>query len=114
MYLHEVQNYQGEFDEMFWEVAQIEVKAGEEGAFEAAAGKAVPLFKRAKGCRGMQMQRSVEHPTRYLLVVDWETVEDHIVHFRESDDFREWRRLVGEFFASSPSVQHTRRLPLGF
>jgi heme-degrading monooxygenase HmoA len=99
---------------MVWEIAQIEVKAGEEAAFEAALAGAVPLFKKSKGCHGMQLQRSLEHPTRYRLVVDWETVEDHTVHFRGSEEFKEWRRLVGAYFASPPTVEHTRKLPIGF
>jgi heme-degrading monooxygenase HmoA len=99
---------------MFWEIAQIEVKPGEEAAFEAAVTQAVPLFKNARGCRGMQLHRSVEQPGRYRLVVDWETVEDHTVHFRGSQDFQEWRRLVGGHFASPPAVEHTHRVVQGF
>ncbi len=99
---------------MFWEIAQIEVKPGDESAFEAAVGKAVPLFKSARGCKGMRLHRSVEHPSRYRLVVDWDTVEDHTVHFRGSENFQEWRRLVGGFFASTPVVEHTHRVVDGF
>ena len=99
---------------MFWEIALIEVKPGEEAAFEAAVGQAAPLFKSARGCKGMQLHRSVEHPSRYRLVVDWETVEDHTVHFRGSQSFQEWRRLVGGFFASPPVVEHTHRVVHGF
>ena len=50
--------------------------------FEAAVAKAVPLFQRSKGCRGLELQRSIEKPSKYRLVVKWETVEDHVVHFR--------------------------------
>lgn len=99
---------------MFWEIAQIDVKPGEEAAFEAAVVQAIPLFQGSRGCQGMQVQRSVEHPSRYRLVVDWETVEDHIVHFRGSEAFAHWRRLVGAHFASPPLVEHTHRLPIGF
>lgn len=99
---------------MIWEIALIEVKPGEEAAFEAAAAKAVPLFQRAKGCKGMQIQRSVEHPSRYRLVVDWEALEDHTVHFRGSEDFLEWRKLVGPYFAGPPQVEHTHRVLAGF
>ncbi|HSI39981.1 MAG TPA: antibiotic biosynthesis monooxygenase family protein [Xanthobacteraceae bacterium] len=99
---------------MVWEIAQIEVKPGAEAAFEAAAAQAVPLFQRAKGCRGMQIQRSIEHPSRYRLVVDWETLEDHTVHFRGSEDFLAWRALVGPHFASPPDVEHTERVLHGF
>jgi quinol monooxygenase YgiN len=99
---------------MFWEIAQIDVKTGEEAAFEAGVEQAVPLFRRAKGCHGMRLHRSVEIPTRYRLVVHWETMEDHTVHFRGSPDFQEWRRLVGPYFASMPAVEHTQALLLGF
>ena len=99
---------------MFWEIAQIDVKPGQEAAFEAAAAQAVPLFRRAKGCHGMRLHRSVENPARYFLVVHWETVEGHTVHFRGSPDFQEWRRLVGSHFAGTPSVEHTAALPHGF
>ncbi|GLK79802.1 antibiotic biosynthesis monooxygenase family protein [Methylopila turkensis] len=99
---------------MIWEIAEIDVKPGSEAAFEAAAAKAVPLFKRSKGCRGMQIQRSIEHPSRYRLIVDWESVEDHTVGFRGSEEFQEWRRLVGPHFAEPPRVEHTEKLTLGF
>ncbi len=99
---------------MVWEIAQIDVKPGDEAAFEAGVRKAVPLFKRSRGCRSLQLQRSVEFPSRYRLVVDWETVEDHTVHFRGSEEFKEWRKLVGEYFASPPSVEHTHRVVEGF
>ena len=99
---------------MFFEIAEIEVKPGEEAAFEAGVAKALPLFQRAKGCHGMELQRSVETPSKYRLVVKWETVEDHMVHFRGSDDFKEWRKLAGPHFASPPLVEHTRTVVAGF
>ncbi len=99
---------------MIFEIAVFEVKAGEEAAFEAGVAKAVPLFLRAKGCRGMELQRSVETPSKYRLVVKWETVEDHMVHFRGSEDFQEWRKLAGPHFASAPVVEHTHTVLAGF
>lgn len=99
---------------MIFEIAEIDVKAGEEAAFEAAVAKAVPLFQRAKGCQGMELQRSIETPSKYRLVVRWETIEDHMVHFRGSDDFQEWRKLVGPHFVSAPVVGHTNVAFAGF
>ena len=99
---------------MIFEIAAIEVKAGEEAAFEAAAAKAVPLFRRAKGCHGLELQRSIETPSKYRLVVKWETVDDHMVHFRGSEDFQEWRKLVGPHFMSAPVVEHTQIVLAGF
>ncbi len=55
----------------------------------------------------MELQRSVEIPTRYRLMVRWETLENHTVDFRESADFPAWRALVSEHFAAPPQVEHT-------
>ena len=99
---------------MILEIAQIDVKPGSESAFEAGVKAATPLFKRAKGCKGMELQRSHEKPARYRLLVKWETVENHTADFRGSADFQEWRKLVGQFFASPPEVEHTRQVVLGF
>ncbi|MEW6255400.1 MAG: antibiotic biosynthesis monooxygenase family protein [Pseudomonadota bacterium] len=99
---------------MIYEIAQLTIKDGEEAAFEAGASKAVPLFQRAKGCHGMRVERSIETPTAYTLIVTWETVEDHMVHFRNSADFQEWRSLVGGTFAAPPQVHHTSVAFVGF
>lgn len=92
---------------MIFEIAHIVVKAGMEAAFEQGVADAAALFQRARGCRGLSLQRGIEQPTHYRLVVQWETVEDHMVHFRNSDDFQAWRRLVGHCFESAPQVEHT-------
>ena len=99
---------------MILEIAQIEVKPGTEAEFEAGVSKAAPIFERAKGCKGMELQRSVEHPSRYRLFVKWETVENHTVDFRNSSDFQEWRKLVGHCFAEPPAVEHVRQVVRGF
>jgi len=91
---------------MVLESAEIVVKAGMEEQFEAGVRAAAPLFQRARGCTGMRLQRGVENPRAYRLLVDWDTVEDHMVHFRNSADFEEWRRLVGHCFETAPVVTH--------
>jgi heme-degrading monooxygenase HmoA len=92
---------------MVFEIAEIEVKAGDEAAFEANVARAAPLFQAARGYRSFALQRTVERPNVYRLVVGWETVENHMVDFRESPAFQEWRGLVGGFFAGAPKVEHT-------
>jgi len=92
---------------MILEVARIDVKADMNKQFETGVAKAAPIFARAKGCHGMELQRSIEHPNRYLLLVKWETVESHTVDFRSSDDFKAWRQLVGHCFEAPPQVEHT-------
>src|SRR3954454_15739496 len=99
---------------MVLEIAQFEIKPGLEEAFEAGVKQAAPLFQRAKGCTGLELARSVEKPSRYRLFVQWETLENHTVDFRESTDFQEWRKLVGPCFASPPEVEHTVLVVKGF
>jgi len=99
---------------MVMELAQIEIKPGMEAEFEAGVAKAAPIFRRARGCEGMELHRSVEKPQRYRLLIKWATVENHTVDFRGSDDFQEWRKLVGHCFAAAPEVEHTRRTVFGF
>ena len=99
---------------MVLEIAQIDVKPGLEAEFEAGVKKAAPLFKRAKGCTSLSLQRSVEKPGRFRLFVGWETVENHTVDFRGSADFQEWRKLVGHCFASPPEVEHVNETVKAF
>ena len=99
---------------MIHEIAEIEVLGGHEADFEAAVAEAGPHFKGARGCRSFALNRSVEAPQRYRLVVGWDTVEDHMVHFRESDAFQAWRALVGPHFAGPPRVEHVETVIDGF
>lgn len=91
---------------MIIEVATIAVKEGHEAQFEAAVASAVEVFRRAKGCGGLHLQKCVEEPLRYDVVIRWETLENHTIDFRESALFQEWRALVGPHFAEAPSVRH--------
>lgn len=99
---------------MIMEIAQIDVKPGMEADFEAGVAAAVPVFKRAKGCKGLTLQRSHEKPQRYRLFVQWDTLDNHTVDFRGSPDFQEWRKLVGHCFASPPEVEHVTEVVKGF
>src|SRR5258708_13100413 len=91
---------------MITEIAQIDVKRGTEKGFEAAVAKARPLFLRAKGGKGFELHKSIEKPSRYRLMAKWETLENHTVDFRGSEDFTAWRGLVGPYFALPPEGEH--------
>ena len=95
---------------MVLEIAQVDIKPGQEAEFEVGVAKAAPLFKRAKGYKSLSLQRSMEKPSRYRLFIGWDTVENHTVDFRGSADFQEWRKLVGHCFASPPEVEHVREV----
>src|ERR1700736_5215646 len=93
---------------MITEIAHIEIKPGSEKDFEAAVAKARAAFGRPLGFHGFELHRSIEKPQRYRLLVKWETLENHTVDFRGSENFAEWRGLVGQYFASPPEVEHTQ------
>jgi len=99
---------------MVFEMAQMEIKPGMESAFEHGVAQAVPLFQRARGCHGLRLLKWIEQSSRYTLMVTWETVDDHVVHFRQSEDYKEWRRLVGECFAGPSQVTHSQIAVAGF
>jgi heme-degrading monooxygenase HmoA len=99
---------------MIFEIARIEVKAGAEEEFEAAVAEGLNLFRRAKGCRSLRLERSIEIPSRYRLVIGWDTIENHMVDFRDSADFQTWRALVGHTLAALPTVEHTAVVLSGF
>lgn len=96
------------------EIAQIEVKAGHEQAFEEAVAKAAPLFQQSRGARTFALERSEEFPQRYRLIIGWETIENHLVDFRGSQQFEAWRALVSEHFAAPPEVEHVRNVLTAF
>lgn len=99
---------------MVTELAAIQIKPGTDAAFLAAVGQAVPLFQRARGCKAMRLEKCVEDADSYLLIVDWATLDDHNITFRESPDFQTWRELVGGFFAKAPTVTHITPALTGF
>ncbi|MEP9366077.1 antibiotic biosynthesis monooxygenase family protein [Xanthobacter sp. VNH20] len=99
---------------MVYEFVLIDVTPGQEADFEAGVTKAVPLFQNARGCRAMRLDRSVETPTHYTLVVEWDSVDDHMIHFRESPAFKEWRALVSPYFAAAPQMEHRHTVVKGF
>lgn len=92
---------------MITEIAMLTIDPSRAEDFEAAMVKAVPVFREAEGCHGMALERVIEDPARYRLLVTWESVEHHMVTFRQSLAFQTWRSLAGPFFAAPPVVEHS-------
>jgi heme-degrading monooxygenase HmoA len=88
------------------ERALITVKPGQAEAFKQAFAKARPHIEGSKGCRKVEMRQGIEHPDNFLLLVWWDTLEDHNIGFRESPAFTEWRAILGPLFAAPPAVVH--------
>ena len=77
------------------------------GPLKELVAKARAAFGRSRSFHGFELHRSIEKPQRYRLMVKWETLENHTVDFRGSENFAEWRGLVGQYFAAPPDVEHT-------
>ncbi len=92
---------------MILELADIRIHPGQQAAFDAAIQKGVnEVVAKAKGFRGFKVNRGIESPERYLLQIFWDTLENHMVDFRQSPAFADWRAIVGPFFAAPPAVEH--------
>ena len=92
---------------MILEIADITIAPGQQAAFDAAIQKGVAtVASQAKGFRGFKVNRGIESPERYLLMIYWDTLEDHTVGFRDGPLFAQWRAIVGPFFAKPPVVEH--------
>ena len=92
---------------MILEIADIRIVPGKQAEFDAAIQLGVETAaSKAKGFRGYKVNKGVESPERYLLMIYWDTLENHTVAFREGPLFPQWRAIVGPFFAAPPSVEH--------
>jgi heme-degrading monooxygenase HmoA len=91
---------------MILEAAILNVKQGQEEAFEAAMRAAKPLIAATPGFEGIEVRRSLETPSNYLLLVQWEKLEDHTIGFRQSARYQEWRKALHHFYQPMPVVEH--------
>jgi len=93
---------------MILEGAVLHIPIAQQAEFEQVFEQAQRMLARAEGYQAHELQRCLEHPQRYLLLVEWDSVEHHVCGFRESADFQQWRALIGPFFAEPPQVAHYR------
>lgn len=91
---------------MIIEHAQLQVRTGEEAAFEAAMVQAKPLIAASPGFQGIEVRPAVEKPGPYLLLVRWNSITDHREGFRKSDRYEQWRALLHPFYDPMPSVDY--------
>lgn len=91
---------------MILEVATLDVRPGQETAFEDAFRRASGIIAGMPGYAGHQLQRCLERQSRYVLLVNWQTLEDHTVGFRSSSGYQEWKALLHHFYDPFPTVEH--------
>jgi len=91
---------------MILEVAPLPVRPGHEAAFEAVFLKAQAIIASMPGYLGHELQRCLERPSEYLLLVRWRSLEDHELGFRKSPQYQDWRALLHHFYDPFPVVSH--------
>lgn len=91
---------------MILEVAILDVIPGQQEEFESTFAKASSIISSMSGYISHQLQKCIEKENRYLLLVQWETLEAHTVGFRGSEEYQEWKKLLHHFYNPFPVVQH--------
>ncbi len=90
---------------MVFERVELSVVAGREADFESAMERGEALLAGAPGCISVTLARGVERPSRYLLMLQWQSINDHTA-FTGTDGFRKFREIAGPFFAERPAMEH--------
>ncbi|WP_394138896.1 antibiotic biosynthesis monooxygenase family protein [Cytobacillus oceanisediminis] len=97
---------------MILEAVMLQVKPGIEEDYEEACREASKIISSMKGYISHELQRCMEVKGKYLLLVKWETLEDHTVGFRQSKEYQEWKKQLHHFYDPFPIVEHFENVPL--
>jgi len=96
---------------MIVEIAEFFVRPGTQDAFDQAIRRGVEtIIAHSPGFRRYEVHHGVESPERYVLVIEWDSLENHTVDFRGSAAFAQWRAVVSPYFAKPPQVEHFARV----
>ncbi len=93
-------------EQMILEVAILEVKIGLESKFIVDFKKASDYISSIKGYLNHKLKRSLEQKNKYILLVEWENLEDHTISFRESEQYQFWKKLLHHYYEPFPTVEH--------
>ncbi|WP_346881034.1 antibiotic biosynthesis monooxygenase [uncultured Algibacter sp.] len=91
---------------MILEVATLNIKVGFSAEFEASFQKAEKIISSMKGYISHQLKKCIEQDDKYILLVNWETIENHQIGFRKSEEYQEWKILLHHFYEPFPTVEH--------
>lgn len=97
---------------MILEAVMLKVRPGMEEEYEEAFRQASDIIASMKGYISHELQRCIEVKGKYLLLVKWETLEDHTVGFRQSNEYQEWKKLLHRFYDPFPTVEHFENIRL--
>jgi heme-degrading monooxygenase HmoA len=91
---------------MILEIATLNVRAGQSAQFEQSFAEAQAIISSVHGYVSHQLRRCIEDPNKYVLLVQWNRLEDHTIGFRQSPEFQRWRALLHHFYDPPPTIEH--------
>ena len=95
---------------MVLEHAVLQVMSGREAEFEDSFRDAAGIISSMPGFRSLRLERCLEDQSRYLLLVEWNRLEDHTEGFRKSAEYDEWKALLHHFYDPFPTVEHYQQV----
>jgi heme-degrading monooxygenase HmoA len=91
---------------MVLEIGEILILPGQEDAFAAAYATARETLATTPGCQSVRMTHCVESPAKFVVLVEWDSIDAHLENFRATERFTTWRGLIGPYFDGAPLVEH--------
>lgn len=91
---------------MILEQAILNIKPEESVVFEEAFAEARKIISSMPGFKNLDLLKCIEEKDKYLLLVKWESIEDHTIGFRQSEKYNEWKQLLHHFYDPFPVVEH--------
>ena len=95
---------------MILEVAILDIKEGEQQAFEKDFKHASQYISSIAGYKSHTLNKCMEVENRYILLVDWEDLESHTVGFRTSAAYLKWKELLHHYYDPFPVVEHYQKI----
>ena len=93
---------------MILEVAILDIKPELNADFELAFNDAQSIISSLHGYISHQLQKCIEKDNRYILLVNWQALEDHTQGFRASPEYQQWKPsciiFISRFLKSSTIV----------
>lgn len=91
---------------MILEAANLYIKEGGNIQFERDFELAGQYISAVQGYIRHSLNRCLEQENKYLLLVEWQKLEDHTVSFRMSEGYQHWKELLHHYYAPFPIVEH--------
>ena len=97
---------------MVLEAVILNIKEGQAEEYEKSFRKASALLVKSPGYLSHELHKCIETRNRYIMLIRWNTLDDHLVGFRQSDVFEQWKQLTRPFYTEMPTVEHFEEVNL--